>query len=308
MTSTGTETLIAIDWGTTNRRGYLLDRSGSVLDTRQDDRGILNLGAMDFEAALAAFVTDWRDSEQTEPPILMSGMIGSRQGWIEAPYVTCPVGRDDLIDDIIAVPEIPHCWVVPGISVTDRAGRHDVMRGEEVQIFGAVNLTGQTSATLCLPGTHSKWAQVENGRLVDFATAMTGEVFQVMCEHSILGALMEKHVHHDADAFHKGVEISGRDGGLLAHLFSARAEGLFGTLQDSAASSYLSGVLIGHEIRDLSSRCGAQSAEILLVGNADLTSLYGKAITQLGLRHRTVDGAAAAVCGLATLWSARRNP
>ena len=307
MMTTVTEpgNLIAIDWGITNRRGYLLDADGSVLEVRQDNCGIMNLASATFAVALTDFINDWRDQNATEPSVLMSGMIGSRQGWIEAPYVACPVRRDGLICDVVPAPGLRNCFIVPGVCLSDRAARHDVMRGEEVQIFGAIRLIGQDTAILCLPGTHSKWAQIKDGWLVDFTTAMTGELFQVLREHSILGALMNTQSNHDEAAFRKGVDASGRIGGLLSHIFSVRADGLFGTLTDNAQFSHLSGILIGHEIRDLSEAHKAKNKELLLVGSTHLTAMYGAAMSHLGLAYRTVDGDEAAICGFFDLWSAR---
>ena len=305
MTLTTTETagLIAIDWGTTNRRGYLLNSDGKVLSIRQDNRGILNLGSSSFIDLLNEFIKDWRSQTTPERPVLMSGMIGSRHGWVEAPYTACPVRKDDLIRDFIPVPGVNNCWIIPGVHMARDATHHDVMRGEEVQIFGAVDLTNQGSATLCLPGTHSKWAKVESGQLIEFTTSMTGEVFHVMCEYSILGALIDKAENHNEKAFMNGVEASAREGGLLAHLFSVRANGLFRILDESAQSSYLSGILIGHEIRSLSEIYASESGDILLVGSPELTALYSLAMTQLLVGHQQVDGSQAVIRGISSFWS-----
>ena len=309
MTLTTTETagLIAIDWGTTNRRGYLLNSDGKVLSIRQDNRGILNLGSSSFIDLLNEFIKDWRSQTGRERPVLMSGMIGSQQGWVEAPYAACPVRKDDLIRDFIPVPGVNNCWIIPGVHMVRDAMLHDVMRGEEVQIFGAVDLTNQGSATLCLPGTHSKWAKVENGQLIEFTTSMTGEVFHVMCEYSILGALIDKAANHHKKAFMNGVEASAREGGLLAHLFSVRANGLFRILDESAQSSYLSGILIGHEIRSLSEIYASESGDILLVGSPELTALYSLAMTQLCVGHQQVDGSQAVIRGISSFWSAHHK-
>lgn len=176
MTPSVTEnaSLIVIDWGTTNRRAYLLDENGNVLDTRRDDSGILNLDPKRFAKSFHEFIKDWLGKPVHELPVLMSGMIGSRQGWHEAPYVTCPVRQDDLVSALLPAPGAENCSIVPGVSLAPASTRHDVMRGEEVQIFGAIGQSGRDSGILCLPGTHSKWAKVKNGQLVDFATAMTG--------------------------------------------------------------------------------------------------------------------------------------
>ena len=310
MTPSVTEnaSLIVIDWGTTNRRAYLLDENGNVLDTRRDDRGILNLDPKRFAESFHEFIKDWRDKPVHELPVLMSGMIGSRQGWHEAPYVTCPVRQDDLVSALLAAPGAENCSIVPGVSLAPASTRHDVMRGEEVQIFGAIGQSGRDSGILCLPGTHSKWAKVENGQLVDFTTAMTVEVFQVLRDHSILGALMNKTSTHDKKAFLEGVDAGAGEGGLLAHLFAVRANGLFGRLTESAQTDYLSGLLIGHEVRSLSKMYAADAEGILVVGSEELSALYGTAMTRLNLTYQHIDGAIAAINGMWTLWPARHAP
>ncbi len=307
MTTAETASLIAIDWGTTNRRGYLLDNDCTALSIRQDNRGIFNLGSSSFIDLLNDFIKDWRRQNGSETPVIMSGMIGSRQGWVEAPYAACPVRKDDLISECVPVPGINNCWIIPGVRMACDAIRHDVMRGEEVQIFGAIDLTNRDSATLCLPGTHSKWAKIERSQLIEFTTSMTGEVFDVMCKHSILGSLMDKAADHHEKAFINGVEASANEGGLLTHLFSVRTNGLFGILDESAQSSYLSGVLIGHEIRSLSEIYAPESGDILLVGSSELTALYGLAMTQLRVGHQQVDGNRAVIRGISNLWSAHHK-
>jgi len=293
--------LIAIDWGTTNRRGYLLDGSGNIQESLEDTLGILAVLAAGFEDALESFVAKWRHADGSRPPVLMSGMVGSRQGWIEAPYALCPARAGDLAASVMRVPTLEDTWIVPGICLND--DRRDVMRGEEVQIFGALELTSRTSATICLPGTHSKWAQVEDARLIDFATAMTGEMFEIMCTHSILNALMNKDAAHDGDAFRRGLEKSASTGGLLNHMFSVRADGLFGVTGAEQQSSYLSGVLIGNEIRELAGAFHQTAEPVLLVGAVGLARIYNTAFDYLGIACESVDGELATVKGLAAIWS-----
>ena len=294
---------IAVDWGTTNRRAYLLGGDGDVLAVKQDACGILNLDASDFPDAFAEFISDWRQGTAPQVPVLMSGMIGSRQGWIEAPYVACPAGPERLARELTPVPGVPDVWIVPGMSM-DGGGRRDVMRGEEVQIFGALSDTGRDSARLCLPGTHSKWADVEHGSLTDFATAMTGEVFQVMRDHSILGAMMTTDAAHDADAFAAGIAASGGPDGLLTQLFSVRTKGLFDVFDGDQQPSYLSGLLIGHEIRSLCGSHEAQNDPVLVVGGDLLADLYTSALSHLDIEARKIDAQTATVRGHAALHKA----
>ena len=301
------EDCIFIDWGTTNARSYWVDGDGGVRDSRQSDLGILNLGDLGVTGAFDVLTSGWIDAKGARPPVLMSGMIGSRQGWTEAAYAPCPAALTDLAAKVMAVPEVDDVWIVPGVCLSPDGPRRDVIRGEEVQIFGALEVTGRASTTLCLPGTHSKWARVEDARLVDFATAMTGEVFHVMRAHSILGALLSADADHDAGAFAKGLGISATEGGLLNHLFSVRAEGLFGVMAQGELSSYLSGLLLGHEIRDMAAAYPADGAGVLLVGSSGLVAIYGEAFEFLGIPFQTLDGEKATISGLISLWSSLRE-
>jgi 2-dehydro-3-deoxygalactonokinase len=262
--------MIAIDWGTSSFRAYRLDARGSILESRVSSQGILNVAPGQFPRVLEEQIQGWE-----ETPIVMSGMVGSRQGWVEAPYVPCPAGFEEIAAKLLEVRQ--GVWIVPGLSCRDSAGVPDVMRGEETQILGC-----GMEGTLCLPGTHSKWVEVKNGRIERFSTAMTGEVYAVLKQHSILGRMMEQGTP-DAGAFAEGVERSGEAGGLLHHLFGVRTRGLMGDLNAAASASYLSGILIGHELRSR----GAKRFHLL--GAAELTALYQQAAAVLGIQTRTLD-------------------
>ena len=186
-------------------------------------------------------------SPRATTPVVMSGMIGSRQGWVEVPYAACPAGLDEIAAGMRKVAwNRGEAWIAPGLTCRDEAGIPDVIRGEETQILGVLDQLGAGRHTICLPGTHSKWVEVENSRIVRFSTHMTGEAFAVFKAHSILGRMMKDGVT-DQDAFADGVRRSADGGGMLHHLFGVRSRGLFGELQESASASYLSGLLIGHE-------------------------------------------------------------
>ena len=259
--------MIAIDWGTSSFRAYRLDAGGNVLEERSSSSGIL--AVKDFEKTLEESIAGW-----TERPVLMSGMVGSRQGWKEAPYVECPAGLDELQGKLVEVAK--QVWIVPGVLC--REGVPDVMRGEETQILGS----GVTDGVICLPGTHSKWVEVKDGRIVRFSTHMTGEVFAVMKQHSILGRMMERR----GDSFLEGVARSGEAGGLLHHLFGVRTRALMGEAVDPA--TYLSGILIGHELR------GFAGNTLYLLGMPDLVALYAKAAASLGVEAKVLEADAAA--------------
>ncbi len=276
--------LIGIDWGTTALRAWKIAADGAVLDARRADLGILRVPGGDFAAAFAQVVGDWHELGL---PTLMSGMIGSRQGWVEAPYVQCPADSAALAGQLAAVPGIERVWIVPGLSLKD-GERRDVMRGEETQIAGAV---GDGSALVVLPGTHSKWVTVVDGGVVDFATFMTGELFDVLVRHSILGRLMEGNAGDDT-GFVRGVTAA-RDGagGLSAALFSVRTLGLFGDMPAEALSDYLSGLLIGHELREALSRFSAR--HLLVIGSSGLLRRYHTALDLYGIEAQSADENAA---------------
>lgn len=274
-----TPAIILIDWGTTNFRAWLVGGDGAVQDRRVAPRGIMQVEPGGFPAALDEQVGEWRMAHPGVP-VLMSGMVGSKQGWAEAPYVPCPAGIAELARAVMPVPGEDGVSIVPGMSFEAPGGRHDVMRGEEVQIFGALEQGEDGRQVFCLPGTHSKWAAVEDGRVVWFATSMTGEVWSVMSEHSILGRLMESGTLDDMDAFRQGFMLSEQPGGLLNHRFSVRAEALFGAMPADGLRSYLSGILIGHEVRAMLP-VARPAGPVTLIGRSDITGLNAEAIAAL---------------------------
>jgi 2-dehydro-3-deoxygalactonokinase len=301
---------ILVDWGTSNFRAWLVAGDGAILDSREAALGILQVPEGGFPAALDGQVGDWRSSHP-DLPVLMSGMVGSRQGWAEAPYLACPLPAGDLAGALLDVPDAEGVWIVPGVSYQAPDGRHDVIRGEEVQIFGALAAgPGAAGAArgrqvFCLPGTHSKWAAVEDGCIVWFATAMTGEAYAVMAEHSILGRLMTEPSQDDDAAFRQGLELAGEPGGLLNHLFAVRAEGLFGAVPAAGLRSYLSGILIGHEVRAMC-KIARPEGPVTLIGQPDITRLYTEAIALSGHSTQAVTSQEATVKGLSILREA--NP
>lgn len=265
--------MIAIDWGTSRFRAYRLDAQGSILESRASNQGVLNVAPGQFPHILEHQISGWE-----ETPIVMSGMVGSRQGWREAPYAACPAGFDEIAAKLLEVRwDSRRAWIVPGLSCNDTAGVPDVMRGEETQILGC-----GVDGTICLPGTHSKWVQVHKGRIERFSTSMTGEVYAVLKQHSILGRMMEEG-KPDAGAFAEGVGRSGEAGGLLHHLFGVRTRGLMGELAAAASASYLSGILIGHELRSQDAK------HFHLLGAPALAALYQQAAAVLGIETRTLD-------------------
>ncbi|TQF83726.1 2-dehydro-3-deoxygalactonokinase [Elioraea sp. Yellowstone] len=262
--------MIAVDWGLTSFRAWRLAPDGTVQDRVAGPFGIRALADRDFAAVLGRAVGVWRPA-----PVLMCGMIGSRQGWVEAPYVAAPAGLAAIAAALAPVPGIDRVWIVPGVSQDPP----DVMRGEETQIMGVTAALGPGRHVLCLPGTHSKWAVVEDGQVVGFRTAMTGELFGLMRAQSILAPLIPEDAGDDAAAFEAGLACVRAEGGLLHHLFGLRAGVLLGRLAPAALPSLLSGLLIGHEIAELA----AEAREVHLVGSPALTGRYARALACFGI-------------------------
>ena len=282
------EGFIAVDWGTTNRRAYLIAADGRMADEMEDDRGILAVGAHGFDAAVAEI-----KGRLGERPLLMGGMIGSNRGWVEAPYVPCPAGLPELSANLKWV--VPgRIAIVPGVSfLSDR--RADVMRGEELQILGAyaAGLIG-ADAVVCHPGTHNKWIRLADGRISQFRTVMTGEIFSLLKEHSILADLLTHPAQADA-AFATGVRHGLDHDDLTAELFSVRARVLLGRAPRDEAASYTSGLLIGADLR--SGLGSAPDGEIIVMGRPELTSLFAAALAIAGRTAREVDGEEAFLAG-----------
>jgi len=288
--------LIAIDWGTSNCRAFRLGADGAVAERRAGP-GILQVPAGGFPAALAALVGDWMAADSAAP-VLMAGMIGSRQGWHEAPYVEVPAGGAELAAGLAVVPGTEgRVRIVPGLAAAAFAGGRDVIRGEETQIVGAAAEAGD--GLYCLPGTHSKWAEIRGGAIRRFATFMTGEVYGALRHHTILGRLMTGDAPDDA-SFARGLAQGEEAGGLLHQLFTARTHGLFDLVPAAGLSSFLSGLLIGHETRAaLALFPGTRG--VVLIGAAALAAPYTQALEGAGLTVRAIAGEDAAARGLAAV-------
>jgi 2-dehydro-3-deoxygalactonokinase len=281
--------MIGIDWGTTSFRAFRIARDGSIRDRRASPRGILNVPDNRFGETLREEIGPWLAAGDDH--VLLSGMIGSRQGWKEAPYLACPAGAPEIA---AALTEIPFDWgqvkLVPGLATEDAAGVPEVMRGEETQIVGCLPAIGG-SGLACLPGSHSKWAHVEAGRIIGFTTHLTGEAFAALRGHTILARMMHDGAT-DPTVFDQGVARSGDADGLLHHVFGARTLALTGRMAESATASYLSGILIGHEVR---AALGAQRDTVVeVIGTLELTALYARAIAACGCYAERRDGDAAA--------------
>ena len=281
--------LIGVDWGTSSCRAYLIGGNGQVLEKIAGGQGILQIPKGAFAETLASMIGAWR---RPGLPILLSGMIGSRQGWFEAPYVHVPAGFDQIRAGMVRHPDDPAIHLIPGLALDLEGRTPDVMRGEETQILGA--LDGNASRQLLvMPGTHSKWVLIEKGAVVWFATYMTGELFAVMKDHSILGYLMETNGGGREDsAFIQGLDAHRKlPGDLLQQLFSVRTLGLFERLSKAELPAYLSGLLIGHEIEEALTnfRESSKDLSVMIIGASSLADRYALAFAHAGLKPFSTD-------------------
>jgi 2-dehydro-3-deoxygalactonokinase len=282
---------IAVDWGTTNRRAYAVDGAGQVVGQFEDERGLLAVPSGGFEPAVAEIRHRLGDR-----PMLLAGMVGSNRGWREAPYVPCPATPAALAGAILWM-EPDRTGILPGVSQAGPAGA-DVMRGEEVQVLGAV-AAGLVPADglICHPGTHAKWIVMKTGRIDRFRTMMTGEVFGLLRDHSILAEQLGGEVL-PAAAFLEGAAAGLAGTELLSALFAIRARHVLGTPVPDA-QSYASGLLIGSDVRGgLSLHC---EGEVGLVGRPDLCALYAAALAHAGHATRPADGGMAFLAGIRLL-------
>lgn len=285
---------IAVDWGITHLRAYAMGPEGIMAEVTSED-GISRVTPDACESALLGLVERWLTPDR-RTPVIACGMVGSRQGWTEAPYRKAPCRPVDPAA-CVSVPSRDarlDLRLVPGLKQDKPA---DVMRGEECQIAGALALWPGFDGVICLPGTHSKWAHVSAGEVVSFQTFLTGEIFALLSEQSILRHAMDG-PGHDPAAFADAVaETLSRPERLAAHLFRIRAESLLSDLPPDAARGRLSGLLIGAELA--AARPYWLGQDVALIGAGPLVSAYADALAMQGVSTRQLAGSAAVVAGLA---------
>ncbi|MET3897130.1 2-dehydro-3-deoxygalactonokinase [Devosia sp. UYZn731] len=292
---------VAVDWGTSNLRAWGIDAAGAVAVARTSPNGMGKLTREQFPGALSELL-EGVESQSGQPiQVLICGMAGARQGWLEAPYLQAPTDLRGLLDGAVH-PEMPDVRLAPSIlpGVCQKVpGSDNVMRGEETQLLGLAALNPGFSGVVCMPGTHSKWAQLSGTRIERFATAMTGELFEVLRNHSVLrhslGGDLEGPGRNDGFAIgvQAGLDHPER---LLGQLFEVRAGSLLSGRQPDWCAGYLSGLLIGSEIG--ANREWIGNAEVPLIGSAALCALYSQALTRIGVRSRLVDATEAVLAGL----------
>lgn len=285
---------IAVDWGTSNLRAWAMGADG-IVDHASSPEGMGKLARAEFEPALLRLIAPWLGAAQM--PVIACGMVGSRQGWHEAPYRATPC-TPVMPGTLVAVPTQDtrlQMMIAPGLKQMAPA---DVMRGEETQIAGALALLPGFDGVICLPGTHSKWAHVSAGEVVSFQTFLTGEMFALLSEHSVLRHGMAEGGWEEA-AFDRGVaDALSHPEKIAARLFTLRAEGLIAGLTSAAARARLSGLLIGIELA--AAKPYWLGRPVILVGTPALSVNYARALASQGLIADLLEATACTLSGLAT--------
>jgi 2-dehydro-3-deoxygalactonokinase len=283
---------LACDWGTTNVRAWRIE-AGKAVARASFPYGVSKIERGDVPLRLEQ---DIRPALRAEGlPVLLSGMAGSNLGWRPAPYIDCPADAKAIAAGLVQPAE--RVWIVPGVCSLGQSHGPDVMRGEEVQIFGAIS--DLQSGLFCLPGTHAKWVRVEGGKIVDFVTAMTGELYALLSQHSILATAQDP---TDPQGFVVGLAASGDGDALGARLFGLRARQLTGSLEQAQAAGFLSGLLIGSDVASSPNLLGgAIDDPVTLIGDPALCAAYGRALAARGRSYQTIDGEEAALAGLISI-------
>ncbi|KAB0680739.1 2-dehydro-3-deoxygalactonokinase [Aureimonas leprariae] len=294
MSNGGAPFCAAADWGTSSFRLWLLAGDGTVLGEKRSREGMQSaVAAGGFSAVLETHLASL--GAPVDLPVIVCGMAGARQGWVEVPYADAPAALAEIAGKATPVPGLARdVRILPGVAQRD-AARPDVMRGEETQVMGLGR-----DGLICLPGTHSKWVSVADGRIEAFSTFMTGEIFALLAGQSILRHTVGE--NHDAlahrDAFTEAVEASARQPeALLNRLFSLRAGGLLGTAASEEAAARLSGYLIGSEIAGARAAL-PESRSVILAASGPLADLYAVALAAGGFTVETADADTAVREGL----------
>jgi 2-dehydro-3-deoxygalactonokinase len=298
-----TDAFVGVNWGSTNFRALLIGADGAAIDEYSAPAGVVALDRDGMAATMDDLAARWRNHS----PIYASGMIGSNVGWIEVPYVEAPAGCADLARAAVAtqIGSVP-LHIVPGVTCRRSFdGEPDILRGEEIELMGLAALRA-VEGLVALPGTHTKWARLENGRIVDFFTSMSGEIFDRLTAKGLLASIVAGEAA-DGPVFLRGVAAGrARQLSLGTLLFGARAHVVRGLLPKADAASYIRGLLIGAEIADAQSVYPTVGdAVIPLIGNRALCHLYASALAAAGASGELIDARAACLRGFRALHELR---
>ena len=289
---------IAVDWGTTNLRAWIMDGDGEITANLRSDRGMGSLAPNEFEPALLSLIEPYLTTD-TITPVICCGMVGAKQGWLEAPYASVPCTPPDIDNAAMPTTNDPRVsiHILSGVSQAQPA---DVMRGEETQIRGYLANDPKFDGILCLPGTHTKWVHISAGEIISFRTFMTGELFsllekQSVLRHGLVGA------GWDQSSFDTGIEdVIGRPQSVAAEMFSLRADGLLNGTPPAATRSRLSGLLLGLELAG--SKPYWLGQRIVIIGAPDLSKAYQSALERQGAMVECSDGNDIVLAGLASAY------
>ncbi|MGX9522729.1 2-dehydro-3-deoxygalactonokinase [Vibrio mediterranei] len=275
---------ILVDWGTSNFRAFLVDAEGNELDQMAYEMGLLQVEKREFEKALVSMLSEWREDFR-DYPVLMGGMIGSRNGWVEVPYVETPACLSEIAQKTYSfmLPWGQNVTIIPGVKHFYKSGNMSVMRGEEVQAIGLLNLVEQKSSIALFPGTHSKHIALNDSQILSVDTFMTGELYSLVAKGSILSTQLPQQEESES-AFVKGIH-EGKGYSLNQSLFFARTHRLANSIAEKHIMSYISGLIIGDELSSV-----ARNSDVYIVGGDKLTSLYLLACREMNIK-------AAAICG-----------
>ena len=273
---------VAVDWGSSNLRAFLIDAQGQVLDQVQSSLGMLGLAESEFEDVLEALIGPWLSPIV---PVYMAGMVGGKGGWHEVPYLSCPLALGELAQHI--------CWletklaspvaIVPGVKAIGMSGFDDVMRGEETQLLGVIDefseLAQGADYVCCLPGTHCKWVSIKNHAIAAFSTSISGELFERFSQDSSLVKGITLSSQFNPSGYTKGLQASRLKGGLLHHLFAVRSRYLCGDLAAEEVKDYLSGLIIGHDVKHNVATQYPVELPIFVVATEELGLRYREALS-----------------------------
>jgi 2-dehydro-3-deoxygalactonokinase len=294
------EEFLACDWGTTQLRTWVISAAGAILRQQMFPYGVSRLKRGEAEQKFRSVVRPQMQAEGL--PALLCGMIGSELGWVAVPHQRCPAGLASLAAALLQVEQSPGAWIIPGLCGSGISGVPDVMRGEETQILGWISQDrSRASGTnvICHPGTHAKWVWIEDGRIVRFVTAITGELFDVLRSYSVLRTDAPP---DDCAAFDEGVAVASDGGALAARLFTARTRVIAGLRPAKSSASYLSGLLIGAEVASMPNLLSiGHRTNVNLLGDVALCRWYARALSQKGISTMIYNGEEAVVAGLSSI-------